>query len=300
MSKSLAGIGASPGRAQGKARWILSPKDIEEFQVGDIILAKMTSPDWGEVFQKAAAVATEQGGMLCHAAIVAREEGIPAVVGLGEDLASIRSGTIVAVDGDEGTLEQIGGIKMAKLDILYEGYVREGKGTEIVRNTVCLVQDEGVKLLVDPGLVESPRLLEEALKQQGLKKEDITHVYVTHYHMDHLRLLGLFPHATAIDSKYIYSGESWRDHDGDGYEITPNIKIMHTPGHTMDDSALLVKTDQGTIAISHVWWFPDRTPVEDPMAVDQKLLNTSRKKVEASADWIVTPHGGMMRVKSKP
>jgi pyruvate,water dikinase len=105
MGSKLIGIGSSPGKAEGRARWILTPEDIGTFEAGDVILAKMTSPDWGEVFQKAAAVATEQGGMLCHAAIVAREEGIPAVVGIGPELGKIRNGTIVVVDGDEGSLE---------------------------------------------------------------------------------------------------------------------------------------------------------------------------------------------------
>lgn len=104
MKTELIGIGASAGQAEGKVRWILSPADIEQFEVGEVLLAKMTSPDWGEVFQKAAAVATEQGGMLCHAAIVAREEGIPAVVGLGEELAEIKNGDQVLVNGDEGSV----------------------------------------------------------------------------------------------------------------------------------------------------------------------------------------------------
>lgn len=104
MSKTLIGIGAASGHTKGKARWILSQADIEHFEVGEVLLAKMTSPDWGEIFQKAGAVATEQGGMLCHAAIVAREEGVPAVVGLGEELAQIKNGDIVDVNGDEGTI----------------------------------------------------------------------------------------------------------------------------------------------------------------------------------------------------
>lgn len=102
---TIIGISASSGRAKGTAKWIHTAEDLEAFQVGDILLAKMTSPDWGQIFQKAGAVATEQGGMLCHAAIVAREEGIPAVVGLGDELAQIQNGTVVTVDGDEGTVE---------------------------------------------------------------------------------------------------------------------------------------------------------------------------------------------------
>jgi pyruvate,water dikinase len=104
MDITLSGIGASSGSAQGKARWVLTEDDIAKFEVGEVLLAKMTSPDWGELFQKAAAVATEQGGMLCHAAIVAREEGIPAVVGIGEDLEKIGDGDVVIVNADEGSV----------------------------------------------------------------------------------------------------------------------------------------------------------------------------------------------------
>jgi pyruvate,water dikinase len=104
MKKELVGISASPGRAEGQVHWILRPEDMKSFAVGEILLAKMTSPDWGEIFQKAAAVATEQGGMLCHAAIVAREEGIPAVVGLGPELSEVKNGSMILVDGDEGII----------------------------------------------------------------------------------------------------------------------------------------------------------------------------------------------------
>jgi Phosphoenolpyruvate synthase/pyruvate phosphate dikinase len=102
MAIEVTGVGASPGTGEGPAHWIRSADDVEAFSVGEVLLAVMTSPDWGEVFQKAAAVVTEQGGMLCHAAIVAREEGIPAVVGVGEDLQNIVNGTFVIVNGNDG------------------------------------------------------------------------------------------------------------------------------------------------------------------------------------------------------
>lgn len=104
MNKNYVGIGAAEGQAEGPVRWVLSAADVENFQVGEILLAKMTSPDWGEIFQKSAGVATEQGGMLCHAAIVAREEGVPAVVGIGPELAEVVNGAIVVINGDEGTV----------------------------------------------------------------------------------------------------------------------------------------------------------------------------------------------------
>jgi phosphoenolpyruvate synthase/pyruvate phosphate dikinase len=104
METDLGGIGASPGIGRGRAHWIRSAQDVETFCVGEVLLAAMTSPDWGEVFQKAAGVVTEQGGMLCHAAIVAREEGIPAVVGVGEELQNIAEGSFVIVNGDDGVV----------------------------------------------------------------------------------------------------------------------------------------------------------------------------------------------------
>ncbi|MFC2052826.1 MBL fold metallo-hydrolase [Chloroflexota bacterium] len=186
---------------------------------------------------------------------------------------------------------------MASVDILYEGYVKESEGAELVRNTVCLVRDNNVIMVVDPGLVESPHILLDALKNYGLSADDITHVYVTHYHMDHIRNVGLFQKAKVLDYMYEYEGEKWSDHSGDGHKITNDITVMHTPGHTMDDSALLISTQKGIVAISHVWWFPDRTPVEDEMAEDQVMLVESRKKVEESADFIITPHGGIFKVK---
>ena len=104
MASEFNGIGASPGIGEGRARWIRTAEDVDAFVVGEVLLAPMTSPDWGEVFQRAAAVVTEQGGMLCHAAIVAREEQIPAVVGVGEELQSIANGTIIVVNGDDGVV----------------------------------------------------------------------------------------------------------------------------------------------------------------------------------------------------
>jgi pyruvate,water dikinase len=98
------GIGASDGMAQGPARWVRTESDVDMFDEGCVLLARMTSPDWLAVYQRAAAVVTAEGGMLCHAAIVAREEGIPAVVGLGAAIDGIRNGQTVSVNGTQGNV----------------------------------------------------------------------------------------------------------------------------------------------------------------------------------------------------
>jgi len=100
--RQVDGIGASDGIAQGPARWVRTESDVESFGEGCVLLARMTSPDWVGVYQRASAVVTAEGGMLCHAAIVAREEGIPAVVGIGAAIDGIANDQTVSVNGTEG------------------------------------------------------------------------------------------------------------------------------------------------------------------------------------------------------
>ena len=73
-------------------------------QPGDILVAGITTPAWTPLFAMASAVATDVGGPLSHGSIVAREYGIPAVMGTGVATARIRSGQVVTVDGREGTV----------------------------------------------------------------------------------------------------------------------------------------------------------------------------------------------------
>jgi pyruvate,water dikinase len=80
----------------------LTPEDIGSFEVGEVLLAEMTLPAWGEVFQKAAAVVTGEGDEDCHAALVATEQIVPSVVGVGPALLQTMTGDAVVVDGDEG------------------------------------------------------------------------------------------------------------------------------------------------------------------------------------------------------
>jgi pyruvate, water dikinase len=90
---------------QGPARVIRSAADLQQLQPGDVLVTDMTDPDWEPVMKRAAAVVTDRGGRTCHAAIVSRELGIPAIVGTGTGTSTIRNGEVVTVscaDGDEG------------------------------------------------------------------------------------------------------------------------------------------------------------------------------------------------------
>lgn len=98
----LTGAAAAPGVVEGPARIILTEKDLPSLQPGEILVAPITAPSWGSGFSIAAAVVTDIGGMMCHAAIVCREYGLPAVVGTGFATARIKNGQRITVDGDTG------------------------------------------------------------------------------------------------------------------------------------------------------------------------------------------------------
>jgi pyruvate, water dikinase len=90
---------------QGKARVILDVHKIDEFQAGEVLVTNKTDPDWEPIMKKASAIVTNQGGRTCHAAIIAREMGIPAIVGCGNATGLLKNGqevTISCSEGEEG------------------------------------------------------------------------------------------------------------------------------------------------------------------------------------------------------
>lgn len=98
------GLGASPGVGHGTVRILLSPEEGRKLQAGEVLVAPMTNPDWVPTIRRAAAIVTEGGGMTCHAAIVSRELGIPAVVGARHATTVLRDGELVTVDGSSGVV----------------------------------------------------------------------------------------------------------------------------------------------------------------------------------------------------
>jgi pyruvate,water dikinase len=101
-SKELKGFAASRGVVEGTARVVKSVDDISRLRDGDILVCQVTNPTWSPIFSKIAAAVSDIGGSMSHAAIVAREYGLPAVVGTGTATRRIPDGARIRVDGGRG------------------------------------------------------------------------------------------------------------------------------------------------------------------------------------------------------
>lgn len=108
----LAGTPASPGIGTGHVKVLASPKEIDKVKEGDVLVAKMTSPDYVPAMKKASAIITNEGGMTSHAAIVSRELGVPCVVGTKEATTKLKDDFVVTVDGAKGQIYLGGHVKI--------------------------------------------------------------------------------------------------------------------------------------------------------------------------------------------
>ena len=100
----VVGVAASAGIVEGIARVLHDVSEISTLREGEILVVPVTAPSWAPVFAKIKAAVSDIGGSMSHAAIVAREYGMPAVVGCGDATKRIRTGDRVRVDGDRGTV----------------------------------------------------------------------------------------------------------------------------------------------------------------------------------------------------
>lgn len=100
----IRGYAGSPGLVEGPARVILSASELGDVRQDEILVCPITAPSWGPVFSKIQAAVSDIGGIMCHAAIVSREYGLPAVVGTGTGTKRIKTGDWVRVDGNTGVV----------------------------------------------------------------------------------------------------------------------------------------------------------------------------------------------------
>jgi pyruvate,water dikinase len=100
----IRGVAASAGVVEGIARVLGDVSEIGDLREGEILVCPVTAPSWAPVFAKIKAAVSDIGGAMSHAAIVAREYGMPAVVGTGDATKRVRTGDTIRVDGDRGTV----------------------------------------------------------------------------------------------------------------------------------------------------------------------------------------------------
>ena len=105
---TLKGISGSTGVAVGNVCVIHSPSEFCKMKSGDILVCELTDPEWTPLFRLAAGVVADTGSSLSHAAIVAREFGIPAVLGVGFATTRFKDGDMIRVDGNKGIVSACG------------------------------------------------------------------------------------------------------------------------------------------------------------------------------------------------
>jgi pyruvate,water dikinase len=103
-SNEVRGFAACSGVVEGPARIVKSVEEISRLRKGDILVCQVTNPTWAPIFQKIVGAVSDIGGSMSHAAIVAREYGLPAVVGTGNATARIKDGQMIRVDGGRGVV----------------------------------------------------------------------------------------------------------------------------------------------------------------------------------------------------
>jgi len=123
------GLGVSAGIASGSVKIILNISEISKVNLGDVLVARMTTPDMVPAMKKASAIITDEGGMTCHAAIVARELGIPCIVGTKTATKELHEGDIVTVDGKKGVVYagrvKIEGVKKKEKETISEQQITQ-------------------------------------------------------------------------------------------------------------------------------------------------------------------------------
>lgn len=178
----------------------------------------------------------------------------------------------------------------AVVHVLTDGYADMAPSPWSVASTVSYIRDGETHVIVDPGMVPGPHSLLDPLRDLGVRPEDITDIVFSHHHPDHTVNAALFPAARIHDHIAIYQKDTWLARPAEGFEISGSIRLIETPGHTPQDITTLVGTDEGAVALTHLWWSAAGPP-EDPLATDSAALHEGRARVLDIATRIVPGHG---------
>jgi glyoxylase-like metal-dependent hydrolase (beta-lactamase superfamily II) len=181
----------------------------------------------------------------------------------------------------------------ASFDLLTAGYA----GSHVA-STVSLVRDGDLCLVIDPGMVADRGVILDPLAALGVAPDDVTDVVFSHHHPDHTINAALFPRARYHDHWAIYEADVWTSRPAEGYELSPSVRLIETPGHTPQDITTLIGTPDGVVAATHLWWHAEG-PAEDPFATDPAALHAGRERVAALAAVIVPGHGDPFPLTTK-
>jgi glyoxylase-like metal-dependent hydrolase (beta-lactamase superfamily II) len=174
----------------------------------------------------------------------------------------------------------------ASIVVLCAGYAAER-----VASTVVLIRDEGAVIVVDPGMVASRHQILGPLAELGVDPASVTDVVFSHHHPDHTLNAALFERARFHDFWAIYQDDTWTERPADGFQLSPAVTLMTTPGHTAQDITTLAATDNGLVACTHLWWSSEG-PAVDPLAEDQELLERSRARLLMLGPALIIPGHG--------
>ena len=180
----------------------------------------------------------------------------------------------------------------AEVRILFEGYLSRPDAEDRTASTVALARDDGVLVVVDPGMVPGQDAILRPLAELEIVPEAITDVVLSHHHPDHTLNAGLFPRARVHDHWAWYRDDVWVDRAAEGFELSPSIRLLETPGHSAQDISTVVQTEDGLVVFTHLWWNAEM-PAEDPFAPEPELLHENRARVLGLAGLrtIVPGHG---------
>lgn len=178
----------------------------------------------------------------------------------------------------------------ARLDVLHAGTVSPG-----VSSTVSLIRCGDIVIVVDPGMVAARSLILEPLEELGISPAEVTDVVISHHHPDHTMNIALFPEDVRVHDHWaIYQRDVWTNRAAEGAVIASGVTLIETPGHTPQDITTLVETDDGVVALTHLWGYEGAE--SDGRATDLEALHRGRRRVVDLADLIVPGHGAPFRV----
>lgn len=173
---------------------------------------------------------------------------------------------------------------MATLDVLFTGYVGER-----VAGTVSLIRSGDLIAVVDPGMVPDRSAILDPLGGLGIDPTMVTDVILSHHHPDHTVNIALFPSVRIHDYWAVYERDVWTSRPAEGVELAGGVRLIETPGHTREDITTLVATEDGIVALTHLWW--NEAAQSDPRASDLEALHRGRGRVLEMAQLIVPGHG---------